>query len=150
VPVRAWMRSAPAASGAESDDVSYGLSIAVDTTVTETLDAVRRALAGQGFGILTEIDMAATLRAKLGVDVPQQVILGACNPPLAFRALTAEESVGLLLPCNVVVRAASDGRTVVEALDPQVMVEVTGNDGLRPVAQDAANRLRSALASLTS
>ena len=129
--------------------MGYGISTTLDLTVTEALDAVRAALAGQGFGVLTEIDMAATLRAKLGVEIPPQVILGACNPPSAHRALGVEESIGLLLPCNVVVRAGQDGRTVVEVLDPQMMVEVTGNDALRPVAEDVANRLRSALAALT-
>ena len=92
--------------------------------------------------------MAGTLKAKLDVDVPAQVILGACNPPLAYRALQAEESIGLLLPCNVVVRDAGDGQTIVQAMDPQVMVGVTENDALRTVADDAAARLRSALEAL--
>ena len=128
--------------------MDYGISTTLDMTVTEALDAVREALADQGFGILTQIDMAATLHAKLGVDIPAQVILGACNPPSAYRALGVEESIGLLLPCNVVVRAGDDGRTVVEALDPQMMVEVTGNEALRPVAEEVGSRLRSALDSL--
>mgnify|MGYP001821642200 FL=1 len=128
--------------------MDYGISTTLDMTVTEALDAVRGALADQGFGILTQIDMAATLHAKLGVDIPAQVILGACNPPSAYRALGVEESIGLLLPCNVVVRAGGDGRTVVEALDPQMMVEVTGNEALRPVAEEVGSRLRSALDSL--
>ena len=128
--------------------MDYGISTTLDMTVTEALDAVREALADQGFGILTQIDMAATLHAKLGVDIPAQVILGACNPPSAYRALGVEESIGLLLPCNVVVRAGGDGRTVVEALDPQMMVEVTGNEALRPVAEEVGRRLRSALDSL--
>ena len=128
--------------------MDYGISTTLDMTVTEALDAVREALADQGFGILTQIDMAATLHAKLGVDIPAQVILGACNPPSAYRALGVEESIGLLLPCNVVVRAGGDGRTVVEALDPQMMVEVTGNEALRPVAEEVGSRLRSALDSL--
>ena len=128
--------------------MDYGISKTLDMTVSEALDAVRGALADQGFGILTQIDMAATLHAKLGVDIPAQVILGACNPPSAYRALGVEESIGLLLPCNVVVRAGHDGRTVVEALDPQMMVEVTGNEALRPVAEEVGARLRSALDSL--
>ena len=129
--------------------MGYGISTTLDSTVSEALDDVRRALSDQGFGVLTEIDMAATLRAKLGVEIPAQVILGACNPPSAYRALGVEESIGLLLPCNVVVRAGSDGRTIVETVDPQMMVEVTKNDELRPVADDVANRLRSALAALS-
>lgn len=128
--------------------MSYGTSTTLDRPFAETVAAVREALATQGFGILTEIDLAATLKAKLDVDIPPQVILGACNPPLAHRALQAEASIGLLLPCNVVIRSADDGRTRVEALDPDLMVGVTGNDELRPVAQDAAVRLRAALDSL--
>ncbi|WP_448071132.1 DUF302 domain-containing protein [Georgenia yuyongxinii] len=130
--------------------MSYGITTTLDQPFDQTLAAVREALAGQGFGILTEIDMAATLKKKLDVDVAPQVILGACNPPLAHRALQAEESIGLLLPCNVVVRAAGENRTTVEALDPQVMVGVTHNDALTPVADDAAQRLRAALAALAA
>lgn len=128
--------------------MSYGISTVVEKSFDDTITAVRAALSEQGFGILTEIDMAATLKNKLDVDIPSQVILGACNPPLAHRALQAEESIGLLLPCNVVVRSAGDARTVVEALDPQIMVRVADNDGLGPVAEDAASRLRAALDAL--
>ncbi|WP_156252087.1 DUF302 domain-containing protein [Pseudactinotalea terrae] len=128
--------------------MSYGISTTVEMAFEETVTAVREALSEQGFGILTEIDMAATLKNKLDVDIAPQIILGACNPPLAHRALQAEESIGLLLPCNVVVRSAGETRTVVEALDPQIMVEVTDNDRLRPVADDAAGRLRAALTGL--
>lgn len=128
--------------------MSYGISTTVEKPFDETVTALREALSEQGFGILTEIDMAATLKAKLDVDIPPQVILGACNPPLAHRALQAEESIGLLLPCNVVVRSTGYTRTVVEALDPQIMVGVTDNEALRPVADDAAGRLRAALATL--
>jgi uncharacterized protein (DUF302 family) len=130
--------------------MGYGRSVVVDRPFAEVLAATREALAGQGFGVLTEIDMAATLKKKLDVDIPPQVILGACNPPLAHRALVAEESVGLLLPCNVVVRLDEDGRTVVETLDPQVMVTLTGNPGLASVAQDAAERLATVLATVQS
>lgn len=128
--------------------MSYGITTTVDATVEEALEAVREALSAQGFGILTQIDLAATLKAKLGVDIAPQVILGACNPPLALRALQVEESIGLLLPCNVVIRSTDAGQTVIEALDPQVMVDVTGNDRLLAVAEDAAGRLRAALAGL--
>ncbi|MCL3859679.1 DUF302 domain-containing protein [Actinotalea sp. K2] len=130
--------------------MGYAISTTVTAPFATTLDAVRAALATEGFGILTEIDMAATLRAKLDVDIPPQVILGACNPPLAHRALQAEESVGLLLPCNVVVRADGPDRTVVEAIDPQVMVGVTGNEALSSVSDEAGARLRRALAVLTA
>ena len=125
--------------------MSYGRSVVVERPFAEALAATREALAGEGFGVLTEIDMAGTLKKKLDVDIPPQVILGACNPPLAHRALAAEQSIGLLLPCNVVVRQGEDGRTVVETLDPQVMVTLTGNPALAPVAQDAAERLARVL-----
>ena len=98
--------------------------------------------------MLTEIDVTATLRAKLGEQMEDYVILGACSPPFAHQALGIDRSIGLLLPCNVVVRAASDG-TIVEALDPQVMVTLTGRPELKPVADEVARRLASALAELT-
>lgn len=125
--------------------MTYGITTSVHRPFDDTVAAVREALAEQGFGVLTEIDMAATMKKKLDVDIPPQVILGACNPPLAHRALQAEKSVGLLLPCNVVVRDEGDGTTAVEALDPQVMVGVTGNPALSSVADEAATRLRAAL-----
>ena len=128
--------------------MSYGISITVGRPFQETLAAVREALIAEGFGVITEIDMAATLKAKLDADVPPQVILGACNPQLAHRALQVEASIGLLLPCNVVVRASAAGRTTVEALDPNVMLAVTGNGELGPIAAQAASRLEAALRSL--
>lgn len=128
--------------------MSYGASTIVDRPFDQTLTATREALAEQGFGVLTEIDMSATLKARLDVEMPRQVILGACNPPLAHRALQKEESIGLLLPCNVVVRALDSGRTLVQTLDPQVMVSATGNPDLAEEADEVATRLaavRSAL-----
>jgi len=115
----------------------------------DTLDDTRMSLTNHGFGILTEIDIQATLKAKLDVDVPAQVILGACRPPLAYAALQAEPSVGVLLPCNVVVRYIDDETTVVEALDPKVMVTLTHNDALSLVADEAGRRLAAALDTLT-
>jgi len=129
--------------------MSYGITTTIDEPFAPTLAAVKDALKTQGFGVLTEIDMAATLKAKLDVDIAAQVILGACNPPLAYRALQAEDQIGLLLPCNVVVRSLPDGRTEVAAIDPQVMVTMTGNAALAAVADDAAQRLGAALRSLT-
>lgn len=128
--------------------VSYALSATVDQPFQATLEATRSALADQGFGILTEIDLAATLKAKIGIDVAPQVILGACRPPLAHAAIQAEPSIGVLLPCNVVVRSVEDGATLVEAMDPGAMVTLTGNDELLDVAADARDRLMSALAFL--
>lgn len=129
--------------------MSYALTTTVRGSFSETLIATRASLADQGFGILTEIDIQATLKAKLDVDVPAQVILGACRPPLAHAALQVEPSVGLLLPCNVVVRYLDEGTTVVEALDPKVMVSLTQNGALSPVADEAGQRLSAALDTLT-
>jgi uncharacterized protein (DUF302 family) len=127
--------------------VTYALSTRVGTPYEDTVQAVREALGEEGFGVLTEIDIRATLKKKLDVDVPAQVILGACRPPLAHAALQAEPSIGLLLPCNVTVRETDDG-TVVEAVDPQTMVALTGNADLQQVADEARVRLEKALASL--
>ena len=127
---------------------SYAIAVTVYRPFGETLTATRDALAAQGFGVLTEIDMQATLKAKLGVDIAPQVILGACRPPLAHAALQVEPSIGLLLPCNVVVRALDGARSRVEAVDPDIMVSVTGNPDLQPVATEARTRLTVALHSL--
>jgi uncharacterized protein (DUF302 family) len=129
--------------------MSYGTSVTLDATFADAVSRVRAALREQGFGVLTEIDVTATLRAKLGEQIEDYIILGACNPPSAYAALGIDRSIGLLLPCNVVVRAAG-GRTVVEALDPQVMVTLTGRPELKPVADEVGRRLSSALAELTS
>ncbi len=128
--------------------MSYALSTTVNRPFAETLEATRAALSDQGFGVLTEIDLAATLKAKLDVDIASQVILGACRPPLAQAALEAEPSIGLLLPCNVVVRAVTGDSTLVEAMDPAIMVTVTRNENLTDVAADARERLRDTLAAL--
>ena len=133
-----------------TETVSYAISRTVEMPYDETVTAVREALAEQGFGVLTEIDIRATLKAKLDVDVAPQVILGACRPPLAHAALQAEASIGLLLPCNVVVRALDDTTTVVEAVDPQTMVSITGNAALQDVADEAHTRLEAALAALAA
>ena len=128
--------------------MSYAITTTVARPFADVLEQVRSALAGVGFGVLTEIDIRQTLKAKLDVDVPAQIILGACRPPLAYAALQAEPSIGLLLPCNVVVRALNTTSTAVEAMDPQLMVGLTGNNGLAEVAADAGGRLRAALDSL--
>jgi uncharacterized protein (DUF302 family) len=129
--------------------MSYAISATVHQPFAPTLAAVREALAEQGFGVLTEIDIRATLKAKLDVEVPPQVILGACRPPLAHAALQAVRWVGLVLPCKVVVRAVAHDTTLVQALDPAVMVGLTGNEALAPVAAEAGQRLAAALAALT-
>ena len=129
--------------------MSYGTSVTVDLPFPDAVGRVRAALAGQGFGVLTEIDVTATLRARLGEQMEDYLILGACNPPFAHQALEIDRGIGLLLPCNVVVRATEAG-TVVEALDPQVMVTLTERPDLKPVADEVASRLAAALAALTS
>ncbi len=129
--------------------MSYGTQVRLDAPFGETVARVRAALAGQGFGVLTEIDVAATVQAKLGEQMEDYVILGACNPPFAHQALGIDRSIGLLLPCNVVVRAGLEA-TIVEALDPQVMVTLTGRPELKPVADEVASRLAAALAELSA
>jgi len=129
--------------------VSYGTSITVDVPFAEAVARVRAALKDQGFGVLTEIDVTATMAAKLGEQIEDYIILGACNPPSAYQALGIDRSIGLLLPCNIVVRATKAG-TVVEALDPQVMVTLTGRPELKPIADEVARRLADALTELTS
>ncbi len=128
--------------------MTYALRTTVDQPHAAAVDRVRAALAEQGFGVLTEIDLRATMKAKLDADIPPQVILGACRPPLAHAALLAEPSIGLLLPCNVVVRSLGEDSTAVEAVDPQMMVAMTDNPALQTVSDDATTRLRAALASL--
>jgi uncharacterized protein (DUF302 family) len=128
--------------------MQYAMTTTVDASFDETLAATREALSEQGFGVLTEIDLAATLKAKVGADIEPHVILGACRPQLAERAVAIEPSIGLLLPCNVVVRAVGEGRTVVEAVDPDMMVGVTDNEQLKDVAAEARTRLDAALAAL--
>ncbi|MFB6613209.1 DUF302 domain-containing protein [Streptomyces sp. NPDC056367] len=125
----------------------YDRTIKVSGTFDGTVEAVRRALADQGFGILTEIDVQATLKAKLDHDMEPYLILGACNPPLARQALDADRSIGLLLPCNVVVRTDGD-QVIVQAIDPATMVTLTGVEAMAPVADDAARRLDVALATV--
>ena len=128
----------------------YTISMPLDRPYDEAVDAVRAALGEQGFGILTEIDLKATLKAKLDVDVAPQVILGACRPALAYEALGSEPSIAAVLPCNVVVRAVDDTSTVVEAFDPDAMMGLADNPALHAVAADAKERITAALASLDS
>jgi len=126
----------------------YGRTVELQVPFDEAVRRVREALAVQGFGVLSEIDVRATFASKLDVDMEPYVILGACNPALAHRALEIDRSIGLLLPCNVVVRAGEGGGTAVQALDPATMVELTGLRELRPVADEARVRLDAALDSL--
>lgn len=124
--------------------MTYSLSVRVAAPFKQVVHDVRDALAAQGFGILTEIDVSATMREKLGAELEDYVILGACNPPLAHRALTADRAIGTLLPCNVVVRSAPED-TIVEAMDPQVMAGLSAEPEVAEVAAEAAARIRTAL-----
>ena len=121
--------------------------IDTDLTYDEAVVATKEALQAQGFGTLTEIDIRMTLKDKLGVDTEPHLIIGACNPQLAHRALAIDPRVATLLPCNVVVRTEDD-HTVVEALDPAMMAAVSGVPELREVAEDAARRIQAALDAL--
>jgi uncharacterized protein (DUF302 family) len=125
----------------------YGLRATTTLDCDEAEEAIRAALAEEGFGILTEIDVAETLKAKLGLERTPYRILGACNPTLAARALEVEADIGLLLPCNVVVYESAGG-TVVAALDPGTMVDLTDNQELSGVAEQVRERLERALRSL--
>ena len=129
--------------------MTYATTVVLDQSFDDAVAAVRVALSDQGFGVLTEIDVQATMKAKLDADLPPYLILGACNPPLAYRALQAEASVGLLLPCNVIIRQTDQG-TVVEAIDPMTMVSISGNPALQPVVDEVAGRLNVVLAALAA
>lgn len=127
--------------------MNYGQTIEIPLSYEDAVPKVKEAFKEQGFGTLTEIDVRATLKEKIDRDIEPYMILGTCNPDLASRALDVEREIGLLLPCNVVV-TERDGKTLVQALDPQVMVSVPGNDELRPIAEEAAKGIDAALASL--
>jgi uncharacterized protein (DUF302 family) len=127
----------------------YTMAVTLDQPYDDVVSRVKDALAEQGFGVLTEIDVRATMRAKLGIDVPDQVILGACRPELAHRALDAAPSVAALLPCNVTVRT-TDAGTVVEAVDPAVMSRLEDGAEIGAVANEARSRLSAALQALAT
>ncbi len=127
-------------------DLPYGFGTTVDAPYEDTVTRVREALAAEGFGVLTEIDVKATLKKKIDVDFRPYVILGACNPPLAHRALSTELDIGLLLPCNVIVYAADEPqRSVVGVMDPVAALALTGRDEIRPVAEDVKARMQRVL-----
>ena len=119
----------------------YGFGVTLDTPYQQAIDRTKEALKAQGFGVLTEIDVRQTLQDKLGVEMEPYIILGACNPPLAHRALGVDPEIGLLLPCNVVVRAQGSGSRV-DFADPQAMLGIVGNDTLNEVAEEAKRRLK--------
>lgn len=126
---------------------NYGFGATLNVSYEEAIDRVKEALKAEGFGVLTEIDVRKTLHDKIGEEMEPYIILGACNPKLAHRALSDEREIGLLLPCNVVVRSREDG-TVVEIADPEMMLGVSANENLKPVAAEAKQRLKRALEAL--
>ena len=127
---------------------TYTLSTTVEAPFAATLDRVRDGLTDVGFGVITEIDMAATMKAKLDLDLPPQVILGACRPALAHQAMQADPSIAAVLPCNVVVRSVDPATTVVETFDPAFMANLAG-DALHEVATDAGERLNALLTTIS-
>ena len=134
------------AENVQNQSPRYGLTRRVALSYEQAVEKVRATLKEQGFGVLTEIDVKKTLKAKLDKDFTKYVILGACNPPLAYRALSAEIDIGLLLPCNVnVYEHPRSGKTVVSAIDPQVLVDVTGRSALQPLAEEVRAKLTAAI-----
>ncbi|MGE2690528.1 DUF302 domain-containing protein [Mycolicibacterium pulveris] len=131
--------------------MGIALSTSLKATFDDAVTRTREVLAEHGFGVLTEIDVKTTLKTKLDEDMENYLILGACNPPLAHRALGVQRQIGLLLPCNVVVRSDPDDpeTTLVEAMDPQLLVDVTSEPGLKPVADEVATKLKAAIDALS-
>ena len=126
-----------------SDEIAnYYYTKTVDRSPDEAEARVREELEEEGFGVLTEIDVQATLKKKLDEDMRPYKILGACNPPYAHKALEAEDKIGTMLPCNVIVQAADDGKTGVAAVDPAASMQAVDNEALRPIAEEIRDRLR--------
>src|SRR3990170_2199913 len=129
-----------------SPKIGYGLKVDVPLPYERAVERAREELGKEGFGVLTEIDVKATLKKKLDVEFRPYVILGACNPPLAHRALSAEPAIGLLLPCNVIVYAGDNaGTSVVAVLDPEAQLGLTGRDDLNPLASEVRAKLNRVL-----
>ena len=134
-----------------TNTAEYRMSKTVDLHYERAVERTREELVKEGFGVLTEIDVKATLRQKLNEDFRPYIILGACNPPLAHRALSSELDIGVFLPCNVIVYEAEErGKSVVAAIDPEVSLARAGNETLRPLAEDVKARLRRVLDALVS
>lgn len=135
---------------AVQDDVacSYGFGRRIEGAMADAIEKVTMALKNEGFGVLTEINVKDTFKKKLDVDFRGYVILGACNPPLAHKALTTDPQIGLLLPCNVVIQEAPEGGVIVTIADPRAMFSLVDTPALRPIVEEAERRLRRVIASL--
>ncbi len=130
----------------EINDIGYGFSLEVPLPYDRAVERAREELAKEGFGVLTEIDVKATMKKKLDVEFRPYIILGACNPPLAHQALSALPDIGLLLPCNVIVYATDDpGRSLVAVIDPVTQLEITGDEQIRPIAEQVRGKLERVL-----
>lgn len=127
---------------------NYAFGKTVTTGFEQTLERVTQELGKEGFGILSDIDVAATLKKKLGLDMPAYRILGACNPQFAHRALALEPQIGALLPCNVVVRKDAAGKTIVEAMDPQAVLQLVDRPEIAEIAGEVRKRLERVLAAV--
>jgi uncharacterized protein (DUF302 family) len=130
------------------EDTRYGIRVELGVSYEEAVERATAALKTEGFGVLTTIDVKATIKAKLDKDFRKYVILGACNPPIAFKALSAETDLGLLLPCNVIVYESEPGRSVVAAVAPLVSMSRVGNEALAPIGAEVDAKLRRVMATL--
>lgn len=128
--------------------VPFGFGKTVDLDFDEAIEQVSKKLQAEGFGLMSDIDVAAKMKEKLGKDMPRYRILGACNPPLADKAITAVPDIGLLLPCNVVVRERDDGKVVVGFMDPEAVLSLVGDPQVEPLAMDVKSRLQRVMTAL--
>lgn len=130
------------------DKTQYGIGVELELDFDSAVKRTVERLKDHGFGVLTEIDVKETLKQKLGVDFKNYRILGACNPPLAHKALLAEDEIGLLLPCNVVVYETSEGKVRISAIDPVAAMSVVGSDAVRSVAEEVSQKLTAVISAL--
>ena len=128
--------------------MSYHNSKTVNLSYEDAISKVTEELKKEGFGVLTEIDVKETLKKKLDVDFRKYKILGACNPPLAYKALSSEENIGVMLPCNVIVQETSDGSVRVSAINPMVAMQTVGNENLSGVAEEVSMKLKKVIENL--
>ena len=131
-------------------DTRFGFGTVVTASFSDAIESVIAALKTEGFGVLTDIDVAATMKAKLDKDMPPYRILGACNPALAYQAISAEPEIGLLLPCNVVVRAIDDATTRISFMDPEAVLQLVDQPGIDVLAADVKARLLRVMAAIST